>query len=189
MTPATNPRNRHGEFKLWLHVFSMHAPKNGIEHDIASVHQTSHHTYPWMWEEEVPNFEALAALWHITGFAGLPEQYCDFWYTVRYAKRLELMSDNSWRGPYWMVLPQMQLAALAQSVVGIKNRTRNLLFKSHSVNSTISSLNNMIYSALRPFLITNLGDEFNETERTGEVGRRTVQEWHSPPPNRPPRCG
>jgi hypothetical protein len=69
-------------------------------------------------------------------------------------------------GPYWMLLPRPDLQALAQTMVTLKRRIHNEMFRDHDPWNG-RTFERRVVECMEPFLIYPM-ETINEADRTGE---------------------
>lgn len=142
--------NARGEFTQWLHVFCLEGSPDGVP----SVNLSR--TFPWVNLMPKPEIETLIAMQHMTKMAQYPEEWRDWSYKFEEV-RLEARQKKRF-GPYWMLLPNFSPATLAQTLVGMKRRIHNEMFRDADPWSAREFERKLIES-LEPFLI-------NQVEKT-----------------------
>lgn len=174
---AMNPR---GEFKQHLHLWTMGSPGPGPR----SVIQ--HEPYPWVPIWDKLDVSEMAAYWHMTRFKLFPSEWDGLWNHIA-QMRNSCVATHA-RGPYWMLLPQMSTAALAQQMTGMKRRIQNQLFLKNKTHS-ISAIDAELITALEPFLVMTPQQEIeDEAVRSYEIRRYALQNRDLVALGRPPRC-
>lgn len=160
MTPASDAKDERGEYKRWLHVFTI---KN------MSVHE--HMAFPWLWEEAAATYDMCLAFWHITKFEGMSPQWIDeFWYHVNSITLPRPQNANCY-GPYAMILPRMQQSACAAEMASYKRRLSSQVFKEALDNvksTTAERYDRLFWDGLQQYLFQpSTGDCDDETQRIG----------------------
>lgn len=157
MTPSDDAKDARGEYRRWLHVFTVGKTDSVYEHM----------SFPWIWEEASANRDAVEALFHVTKFEGLPSQWThEFWHFVVNLKRLHGEPDRY--GPYALILPRMQLASCAAEMASYKRRLRSQIFKNptaYGKSDAQATYDRLFWDGLQQYLFRpSTGDCADETQ-------------------------
>lgn len=174
--------NERGEFKQFLHVWSMSTRGASV----GPSHINGHDAFPWIPIWDKPDVSEMAAYWHVTAFKLFPGEWDHFWRNVSNLRSHSM--TNASVGPFWALLPQKSEAALAQQMTGMKRRITNQQFLKNKTQA-ISVIDAELHAALAPFRVMTPQQEIeDEAVRSDEIRRDFIQNGNIPALGWPPRC-
>lgn len=153
----TGSVNAREEFKQHLHIFVL---KSQPTSETPSIEMQR--ALPWVNLMPRPSKSNLLALWHMTKFAQYPSDWA--MYTMHMLEASQLAKDKKSFGPYWMLLPTPSLQCLAQTMVGLKRRITNEMFRD-SEPWNVRDFERRVIESMEPFLI---GEDADEADGSGE---------------------
>lgn len=163
---STGSLNERGEFRQWLHIFTLASDPQGS----GAPSVSRQYSLPWVNLMPKPCLETLEAMHHIARFRQFPAEWEDrFSY---YMQETDVVAPTKGTfGPYWMLLAQPGAQCLAQSMVGLKRRLQNEMFREHDPWSA-RDFERRVIESMEPFLIhqSENNADVNETDGPREGG-------------------
>ena len=172
-------RTRTGEYRHWLHVFTVREPTDPTYSPVAD-----HYSYPWVFDKEIkPDISHINAIRTIAGsFDHLPSPWRKFSSELHDLRLRHLdVNGKTFYGPYWFVLPSVSPDAVCEKLRDAKRKLRTELSRFLLLDSYIplpivqQEFTNAFLAWLEPYrVLTREQEKKDEDSRFSESGTHSV---------------